>query len=128
VIGLAPAGDATLSLKQSEGLRFSISLTNTNERQIYVVPFYLMEQLYADPNCSTYATGWVAGRPMVIGEAKDFIPLPSGAAIQFEAIGSPDPWLPWRISCFAVTNSVHIGDKALPGEKSRIVIRSATRC
>jgi hypothetical protein len=61
---------------------------------------------------------------MVIGVAKDFIPLASGSAIQFEAIGCPDPRLPWRISCFAVTNSVHANDKTMPDERGRIVIRS----
>jgi len=124
VVGLAAAGEITLSLKRVEGLKFSCSLTNATERQVYVAPFYLEEHFYAQPNCSDCATGWVASRPMVIGEAKDFIPLASGAAIQFEAIGNPDPKLPWRISCFAVTNAVHASDKTMPDEQSRIVIRS----
>ncbi len=124
-VGLAAAGEITLSLKQVEGLKFSCSLTNSTGKQVYVLPIYLEEHFYAQPNCSDCATGWVASRPMVIGDAKDFIPLVSGAAIKFDAIGCPDPRLPWRVSCFAVTNSVHLSDKPMPDERSRIVIRSA---
>jgi hypothetical protein len=123
-IGLAAAGEVTLSLKQIEGLEFSCSLTNASQKQVYVAPFYIMEQFYAQPNCSDCATGWVSTRPMVIGEAKDFIPLASGTAIKFDAIGCPDPRLPWRVSCFAVTNSISVTDKnAKP--QGRIVIQSA---
>jgi hypothetical protein len=122
--GLVTAGEVTLSLKQIEGLKFSGSLTNATEQKIYVLPFYLMEQFYAQPNCSDCATGWVASRPMPINDAKDFIPLVSGAVIKFDAIGSPDPRLPWRITCIAVTNTIHVGDKTTPDEKSRIVIQS----
>ena len=121
-VGLAAEEGITLSLKQVEGLKFSCSLTNATGKQVYVAPFYLEEHFYAEPNCSTCATGWVASRPMVIGNAEDFIPLASGAAIKFDAIGCPDPRLPWRISCFAVTNSAHVSDKTTP--QGRIVIQS----
>ena len=122
VVELAAAGEITLSLKQIEGLKFSCILTNASGNQVYVTPFYLEEHFYAQPNCSTCATGWVASRPMVIGNANDYIPLESGAAITFDAIGNPNPNLPWRISCFAVTNSVHVNDNTAP--KGRIVIQS----
>jgi len=121
--GFTAAGEITLSLKQIEGLKFSCSLTNASEKQVYVAPFYIMEQFYAQPNCSTCATGWVSTRPMIIGEAKDFIPLASGTAIKFDAIGCPDPRLPWRVTCIAVTSSIHISDKIK--SEGRIVIQSA---
>jgi hypothetical protein len=119
---LAAAGEITLSVKQTEGMKYSCSLTNATQNQLYIAPFYLEEHFYAQPNCSDCATGWVASRPMAINDAKDFIPLASGGVIKFEAIGNPR--LPWRISCFAATNSVHAFDKVMPDEKSHIVIRS----
>jgi hypothetical protein len=121
-IGLAAGGEVTLSLKQIEGLKFSGSITNSTDRQVYVAPIYLVQQFYAQPNCSDCATGWVASRPMAIDEAKDFIPLASGASFKFTVIGSPH--LPWRVTCVAVTNSISVTDKnAKP--QGRIVIQSA---
>jgi len=121
-IGLATAGEVTLSLKQIEGAKYSGSLTNATGQQVYIAPIYLVEQFNAQPNCSTCATGWIASRPMVIDEAKDFVPLASGASFKFTVIGSPR--LPWRVTCIAVTNSISVTDKnAKP--QGRIVIQSA---
>ena len=124
VISVATAEEIKLSLKHVEGMKYLGSFTNTGGQKIYVVPFYITEQFYAT-SCSDCATGWVASRPMVIDDGKDYIPLASGAAFQFEVIGCPTPPLPWRISCFALNKEVHATDKEVPSDQNRIVIRSA---
>lgn len=116
--GLVVADGITLSLTQIEGLKYSCSLTNANKYQVYIAPFYLEEKFYKHPDCLDCATNWVGSRPMAINAAKDFIPLAPGAVLNFNAIGEPDPHLPWRISCFGLTNVVHAA------ADDRIVIHS----
>lgn len=121
---MAKAGEITLLIKQAQGLKFMGDLTNATATQVYIAPFYLEEQFYAQPNCSDCPTGWVAGRPMAINDAKDFIPVAPRASIKFVVIGNPNPKLSWRITCVAVTNSVHVSDKTTFKEKSHILIHS----
>ena len=48
-VKLAVAGEVTLSLKQTEGLKCSCTLSNATGQQIYVMPLYLKEQFFARP-------------------------------------------------------------------------------
>jgi hypothetical protein len=122
-VGSVMAGEITLTLKPVEWLKFTGCLTNGSRQTLYITPIYLREQFYAKPDCDVCPTGWVASMPMTINHANDFIPLARGRELRFDAVGC-EPRLPWRISCFAVTNEVHADDRMMPKEQS-IAIHSA---
>ena len=122
VVKLAVAGEVTLSLKQAEGLRFSCTLSNATEQQIYVMPMYLEEQFYAQPMQTNAPTGWQTERPFHLADWTDLVPLASGESLHFSATGRPGR--PWRITCLASSIPSHMTNKVVLEQKNTITIHS----
>ena len=126
VVKLAVAGEVTLSLKQAEGLRFSCTLSNATEQQIYVMPMYLEEQFYAQPAYTNGPTGWQTTRPFNLGDWTDLVPLASGESLQFTQTGRTMGITvrPWRITCLASSIPSHMTNKVVLEQKNTITIHS----
>ena len=126
VVKLAVAGEVTLSLKQAEGLRFSCTLSNATEQQIYVMPMYLEEQFYAQPAYTNASTGWQTTRPFCLGDWTDLVPLASGESLQFTQTGRTMGITvrPWRITCLASSIPSHMTNKVVLEQKNTITIHS----
>jgi hypothetical protein len=123
-VKLAVAGEVTLSLKQTEGLKFSCTLSNATGQQIYVMPLYLVDVYYAQPAQTNAPTGWVTVRPFHLADWTDLVPLASGASLEFiTATGST--LRPWRITCLASTIPSHMTNEVVLEETNKITIHSA---
>jgi hypothetical protein len=120
---LAVAGEVTLSLQQTEGSRFSCTLSNATEQQVYVMPFYLEEQFIARPLWTNGPTGWQTERPFHLADWTDLVPLASGESLHFSAMGRPGR--PWRITCLASIVPSHMTNSVVLPEKNKITIHSA---
>jgi hypothetical protein len=122
-VRLAVAGEVTLSLKQTEGLKFSCTLSNATDQQIYVMPLYLVDVYNAQPAHMNASTGWVTVRPFHLADWADLVPLASGASLEFTATGST--LRPWRITCLASTVPSHVTNAVVLEETHKITIHSA---
>jgi hypothetical protein len=122
-VKLAVAGEVTLSLKQTEGLKCSCTLSNATGQQIYVMPLYLKEQFFARPMWTNGPAGWQTERPFHLADWTDLVPLASGTALEFTATGST--LRPWRITCLASTVPSHMTNAVVLEETNKITIHSA---
>jgi hypothetical protein len=125
LVGSATAGEVKLSIKPSEGMHFSCTITNSSGQPVFILPAYKLEEFSGQTNCSDCATNWATVAPLLINQSTDFIPIDSNASLTFTAVGSFVR--PWRITCIVWTKPahIHLNNSPPPDPKDKIEIHSA---
>ncbi len=108
-LGLSKAGEIAVLIDHTTQSNTVFLVTNSTGHEIFILPICRPEQFYsADPNCKDCVSEWGSGRPVALGEWRDFIPLASGKSLTFnfdEYYGRR-----WRLTFIASTKHIHIND------------------
>jgi hypothetical protein len=87
-----------IEVVRRDGLDARLRFVNAGERELFVSPYYTLEEFHERPACDDCAKGWIATRPRRLASGSDLVRVAGGESLEFDSPLSP--LRPTRVSVF----------------------------